>query len=341
MCYIFPVRAYKIGGTFSAPFQFKMSLTKVDSLNTANKIVGETAFFAKHETFHPRYGWLKKGFDAVAKRNDMFSLADSHILLGVGRNMASAIKYWCSAFKVISPVRTDEHRAVGYYPTEFGKLLLTNAGWDPWLENPASLWLLHWHLLKTPSRATAWHFVFNQSRKTEFTEQDLRSELARFCIQSNLSVADSSLHKDLLCILRMYAGQNDDESPKNFAGDDSLACPFVELNLIQQTNDSRYYQFRHGAKANLPPEVIVAAALDYAALLAPGQKTISTSNLLYQPGSPGLIFKLTESALCAAIEEVSRKHDVITLTDSAGLVQLSFDGDPHLLTQMILNDYYA
>lgn len=318
-----------------------MPLVEITGLKTANKIAGEIAFFAKHETFHPRNGWLKKGFDAAAKRSDIFSLADAHILLGVGRNMASAIKYWCSAFKVIIPVQTDEHRAVGYCPTEFGNLLLADAGWDPWLENPASLWLLHWHLLKTPCRATAWHFVFNQSRKAEFTEQDLRAELTQFCRQSNFSVADSSLHKDLLCILRMYAGQNDDESAKNFSGEESLACPFVELDLIQPTNDSRYYQFRHGAKANLPPEVIVAAALDFADALAPGQKTVSTSNLLYQPGSPGLIFKLTESSLCAAVEEVSRKHNEITLTDSAGLVQLSFDGDPAELIRMILDDYYA
>lgn len=304
-------------------------------------IAEDTAFFAKHETFHPRFGWLKKGFDAVAEKSDIFSLADAHLLLGVGKNMASAIKYWCSAFKVVNPVRANESRSFKYYTTKFGELLLSNKGWDPWLENPASLWLLHWNLLKIPCRATAWYLVFNKSRKTEFTEQDLYSELEHFCNQLNINVAESSLHKDLLCILRMYAENKDGESPKNFAGEESLACPFVELGLIQQTNDSKYYQFRHGAKSNLPAEVIITAALDYAAATAPGQKTISTSSLLYQPGSPGVIFKLTESALCAAIEEVSDKNKKIMLTDSAGLVQMSFDGEPAKLTKKILDDYYA
>lgn len=318
-----------------------MSSTKLRSLNNATPVAENTAFFAKHETFHPRFGWIKKGFDAVSEKPHIFSLADSHILLGVGKNMASAIKYWCSAFKAIDSVKTDGLRSVEYHPTEFGKFLLADAGWDPWLENPASLWLLHWHLLKMPCRATAWFFVFNQSRKTEFTEQDLFSELENFCNQSNINVADSSLHKDLLCILRMYAGQSESESPKNSNGEESLVCPFVELGLIQQTNDSRYYQFRHGAKSNLPAEVIVAAVLDYVATTTPGQKTVSTSNLLFQPGSPGLIFKLTESALCAAIEEVNRINKRITLTDSAGLVQVSFDGDPVKLMKTILDNYYA
>ena len=57
--------------------------------------------FARHETFHPRYGWLRKGF--VAARNDpqIFLRKDAHISLGVGKNMARSIRYWCHAFKLL------------------------------------------------------------------------------------------------------------------------------------------------------------------------------------------------------------------------------------------------
>jgi len=326
-----------------------MSLIKVSSAKNASHLAGDTSFFAKHETFHPRFGWIKKGYDAVAEKTEIFSLADSHIMLGLGKNMAAAIKYWCSAFKVIEPAQAADGGGKllsgEYRTTEFGELLFDGeSGWDPWLENPASLWLLHWNLLKAPSQATAWHVVFNEFAKTEFTADDLHTELARFRNKSGLSVADSSLHKDLLCILRMYAtgGQNDEKAPKDFIGEESLACPFVELGLIQRTYDSRYYQFRLGSKPNLPPEIIVAAALDYVAkACAAGQRTISIANLLYSASCPGLVFKLTENALCAALEEVSRKNDKIFLTDSAGLVQFSFNGDPVELSRTILNDYYA
>ena len=55
--------------------------------------------FARHETFHPRYGWLKKGFD----KNEVFSKAKDRdrVVLGVGQNMVNAIRYWCLAFKIL------------------------------------------------------------------------------------------------------------------------------------------------------------------------------------------------------------------------------------------------
>jgi hypothetical protein len=98
--------------------------------------------FARHETFHPRFGWLKKGFDKASEDNSVFSKESAAVVLGVGKNMVKAIKYWCIAFKVV-----DETRNYGKFihnPTEFAQKLLGEGGWDPFLENPSSLWLLHW-----------------------------------------------------------------------------------------------------------------------------------------------------------------------------------------------------
>lgn len=319
-----------------------MSLLTVKNENRENVSVSNNVFFAKHETFHPRSGWLKKGFDAVIGNPDIFSLPDAHILLGVGKNMANAIKYWCLAFKLILPinesVKTPSNRL---HPSEFGNLLLKNDGWDPWLEDSASLWLLHWNLLKLPSQATAWHFMFNEFRKMEFNSDDMIAELIRFRDQFGLTVAESSLRKDALCILRMYSSQEIDHRGKRFTGEDTLECPFVDLGLIQRSGDTQFHQFRYGSKSNLPPEIIVASCLDFVGEIAPGQKTLSIANLLYTVSSPGLVFKLTEGALCRAIETVSLINSGISLTDSAGLLQFSFDGEPDLLAKMILENYYA
>lgn len=94
--------------------------------------------FARHETFHPRFGWLKKGFDWAQRDSGIFLRDDAPVRLGVGKNMVRSIRYWCSAFKVLE----DD------IPSEFGKKLLAEDGWDEFLEDPASLWLLHWNLLK-------------------------------------------------------------------------------------------------------------------------------------------------------------------------------------------------
>ncbi|HEY9663495.1 MAG TPA: DUF4007 family protein, partial [Allocoleopsis sp.] len=57
--------------------------------------------FARHETFHPRFGWLKKGFNHASKDPEVFLREDSPIRLGVGKNMVRSIRYWCSAFKLL------------------------------------------------------------------------------------------------------------------------------------------------------------------------------------------------------------------------------------------------
>ncbi|NES24718.1 MAG: DUF4007 family protein [Symploca sp. SIO3E6] len=282
--------------------------------------------FARHETFHPRFGWLKKGFDAVQKEPKVFLQEDAPVRLGVGKNMVRSIRYWCSAFKVL---KNDS-------PTEFGKKLLADGGWDEFLENPASLWLLHWHLLKPTCEATAWYFTFQVFRQVEFSATDLQQALCQYRDSLGSRIVDSSLQKDISCILRMYIEQG----VKTGASEDSIDCPFTELGIIQTIGNSKHYAFQIGSKANLPPEVIVAACLEFTASKGK-QKTISISTLTFDIGSPGLAFKLNEGAIYDAIEQVERDWDDIRLSDSAGLIQFSFTRDANELAQDILDKYYS
>ena len=283
--------------------------------------------FARHETFHPRFGWLKKGFDRAAQDSDVFLAEDAPVRLGVGKNMVRSIRYWCNAFDLLE----DDQ------PTEFGTDLLSEHGWDPYLEDPASLWLLHWQLLQPPCYATAWDFTFNQFNRAEFTYEDLFYALCEYRDREATRIADSSIKKDVSCILRMYAGQN----AKASVSEDSLDCPFTDLRLIQTAGDSRHYAFRVGPKQNLPAEMIVYAALIFAHQTYPTARTIPIANLLYDRGSPGLIFRLNEGAICDAIEQVSHIFRELSIADAAGKMQLSFKTDDvEDLALDILKDYY-
>ncbi|MCM1982006.1 DUF4007 family protein [Lyngbya confervoides] len=282
--------------------------------------------FARHETFHPRFGWLKKGFDRASKDPTIFLCKDAPVRLGVGKNMVRSIRYWCGAFKLLE---NDQ-------PTDFGQQLLGWDGWDPYLEDPASLWLLHWKLLEPACLATAWHFVFNYFQQNEFTVEDLFYRLSEFLDQASIKIADSSLKKDINCLLRMYVTQD----ARSSVSEDSLDSPFVDLGLISSAGDSKHFAFRLGNKPSLPAEVIVHACLCYSALHSKTTKSIPVSRLLYEVGSPGMIFKLTESSICGAIESVSKSNLNVGIEDSAGLLQFSFDRDPVKLSTEILNDYY-
>ncbi len=293
--------------------------------------------FARHETFPPRFGWLKKGFTAVNEDPEIFQRDDAHIQLGVGKNMATAIRYWCNACKVIAPTPAQERGSRAHVVTDFGRRLLADDGWDPYLENPASLWLLHWQLLKSPCLATAWLFAFDEFRRAEFAAEDLSHELTEFRDRLGLNVSDSSLDKDVSCLLRMYVAQ----PQKKQLSEETIDCPFAELGLLQRAGDVRRYTFRVGAKNNLSAAVIVATALEYTASRALGQQSISIASLTYHSGSPGLAFKLTGSDISSAIEEISRRPGGVQLADSAGLAQMSFQTEPLKLARQILHHYYT
>ncbi len=307
----------------------QLILNSVNSYNPGGKT---NPVFARHETFHIRFGWLKKGFDAASQDPEIFLKEDAPVRLGVGKNMVRSIRYWCLAFKVL------EERATlrGVHPTEFGQQLLSDGGWDEFLESPASLWLLHWNLLKPTCLATAWHFFFNSFRPIEFSTDDIHAALSDYRNDFSTKIADSSLKKDLNCIVRMYVEQE----AKATANEDSLDCPFTALGILQTAGEANRFTFRIGAKSTLAPEIIVAACLEFAAWAGASQRTIALSRLAFDLDSPGLVFKLTENAIATAIEEVARSWSTIQLRETAGLIQLSYNQEPGDLAAQVLNRYY-
>ena len=93
--------------------------------------------FSGHESFQCRQLWLKKGYDYL-KSGKSFNDEDSVVLLGVGKNMVSSIRYWMKAFNHIT---ADDQL------TQFANKLLADKGYDPYLEDEGSLWLLHYQLV--------------------------------------------------------------------------------------------------------------------------------------------------------------------------------------------------
>ncbi|HHC25322.1 MAG TPA: DUF4007 family protein, partial [Desulfobacterales bacterium] len=140
-----------------------------------------SGFFARHETFCPRYGWLKKGFDGVLSDSDIFDTQDAIEKLGVGKNMVRAIRFWGVAFKIIEARQESTRQRLSgpMRGTRFGKKLLSDKnGWDPFLEDPGTLWLLHWNLFVPPIAATAWSYAINLKNLGLFSLQDLGRALS-------------------------------------------------------------------------------------------------------------------------------------------------------------------
>ena len=291
------------------------------------------AIFARHETFHPRHGWLKKGYDAALADPSVFTRDDAAVVLGVGKNMVRAIRYWCLAFKVL------ESHAGQTFPTEFGNTLLGPGGWDPFLEDVASLWLLHESLLSSPSLATAWEYAFFAFAKQEFTLDELVSGLDEYAEREfpNSRTVPASFRKDASCILRMYAGK----PARGMPSEESIQCPFVDLGLITAGSTPDRSVFVFGDKPGLPASIIAAACLQFAHRTGGTARTVSFSRLLRERGSPGMSLKLTEAALYDALEDVADRGAEIGISDAGGVVQLTYGAAPQVTARQLLEDYYS
>ena len=297
--------------------------------------------FARHETFHPRYGWFRKAYTFVAEDPRIFSREDAPVQVGVGKNMVRAIRFWGLASKLIEEApRSPDRRTPDLAPTPLGRALFGDSGWDPYMEDPGTLWLLHWLLLAPPSRLPVWWFAFNEFHAVEFTEGDLESAIK---VQLEV-VADwanphpSSVSKDISALLRTYAPA---ERTGRTGIDDNLDCPLRELKLIGRSTATDRYRFTLGAKPSLPSAILAYATLDYIVHTDILGSTVTLNRFVREPGAPGKAFKLTEGEFLAVLEPIVDEMDTLSLVVTTGAVQLSWSGDPKEIAAGILNDYYG
>lgn len=250
--------------------------------------------FTGHQTFAMRAGWLKKGLDAIADDPQFFARDDALVELGVGKNMVSAIRHWLLA--------TDMARASGrdIAATPLGLALLRDDGFDPYLEDPATLWLLHWHLCGPGSSCFTWAWAFNFLREWEWTREKLVEGLAVAAARSGKAPSGETLKRDADVFLGTYAlsesaGQNTE---------DGLDCPLRELGLITPTFE-HHFRFAVGPKPPLAPSVFAYALARFWNWKSPHGTTISAREIAHAEGSPGAVFKLDEDSILAYLDELA------------------------------------
>jgi hypothetical protein len=297
-----------------------------------------TPTFANHQTFHPRFGWIKKGYDAAAADPNIFNESSAPVELGVGKNMVEAIRFWAFATKVIARRQhPDRPRISVYTPTHIGRALLDNRfGFDPYLEDPATLWILHWQAVSERTVLPVWRLVFNDFGALEFTDD----ELLQYCVDEIAATTwsqpkKSSVQKDVDCLLRMYSRR---ETQGRQILDDLLDSPFRELGLIRPSpgRTKNAYRIVRGSKPTLPAAAITYACLDYLARGVDGSRTVSLTRLATDPGSPGRIMKLTEQDIAEAIEESAAVVTHLNLARPAGSRQLTIDANPSVVALELL-----
>jgi|SRR5579883_2739089 len=188
--------------------------------------------FSGHETFPCRYAWLPKAYAAIT--TDPFAFADEEqamIRLGVGKNMVRAIRFWMQAALVAEPNQDG-----GYQITPFGKVVLgRRGGFDPFLEDIRTLWLVHWHISTHVEEALfAWDYLLNSWPHPELTRSTALAAFRKEAARQERPVSDVTLAQHFEIFLHTYVPTR---SRKNDIQEDNLDCPLVELELIQQIGE--------------------------------------------------------------------------------------------------------
>lgn len=298
------------------------------------RVQGAISGASRHETFTPRYGWLKKGYDRCCSNPHVFNDDNAIEQLGVGKNMVRSMRFWCLLFRLLE----DAGEPGCLKPTGFGKLLLdTDIGWDPYLEDPASLWLLHWQIFLPPYAAVSWLIAFGDIGLSTFDLRELSSAIISKAKESDSirNIAESSYEKDASCILRMYCP---DENDKN-----EIRSPFSDLSLIIPAKDVEGHRYRFAAnnKRNLPDLIFLAAVFSYAAQWYSEQRSLSLQQISYGMNSPGVAFKLSETECGSRIERVFRSLPGVGFVDNNGLRQLQYSRPAENLYKECLDNYYG
>ncbi len=265
----------------------------------------------RHGSFQLKYSWLTKGIMAIQESegksniSNIFTSDDATINLGVGKNMVSSIRYWLAATNVISNNKI----------TNLGLVLFDkHTGFDPYLEDDASLWLLHIELAKNKKLATSIYWLFNHFHKNEFTAEEAGNAFYDYALKNNWRISEKTLKMDIQVILRMYAPHKS----KKTQIEDMLESPLSLLGLLDYFDDK--YHFSFSSKKDIPIEIIAYAINT----IFSNKSIVPVKDLMYDDKlSLGAILKITEDSLTTYLENLANKYpNEYSLIEDAGIFQL-------------------
>ncbi|TFV94500.1 DUF4007 family protein [Algoriphagus kandeliae] len=277
--------------------------------------------FSGHDSFPCRNFWLKKGFDFVLSGKS-FSDDDAVVQLGVGKNMVGAIRYWMKAFGII-----DEDQRI----TNLGYFIFSNTdGVDPYLEDDATLWLLHYHLVKT-GHASTYSLIFNYLRKEriEFTKQNFIQFIQREIGGQN----ENTLNSDFNVFSRMYVRN----TARSKDREDNLSELLNELNLVDSYRSEKleYYIIENQERGEIPDELILYAILDKGGF----DMSVNFKSIESDFNSVGNIFAISRHGLFMKIQNLVEKNDYLVFNDQAGIKELQFKWKPNNPFEVLKNYY--
>jgi hypothetical protein len=202
------------------------------------------------------------------------------------------------------------------------------------LEDEASLWLLHYQLVKN-GFASIYSIIFNEFRKEKlFFNKETFVNYVKRIGESNpdLNFNENTISKDFIVFANLYKSDSESKDVE-----DSFSGILSEIELLKTTGKGKSDQFfiENSERDNLPEAIVLYSILDNQNY----GNSISLNSLEFDLNSPGSIFALNRSGLMNKISDIVDDFKDITFTDQAGIKELQFKKKADAYT--ILDKYYG
>lgn len=288
--------------------------------------------FSGHDTFHCREQWLLKGIQLIDNQKDDSAFRSENAIyqLGVGKNMVRSIHYWLRSFSLIND--KDEF-------TDYSKFLFLNEKYDPFLENPSSLYILQ-YLLASKEYASIYSLLFKEFFKDkaslEFSEVQIINFIKRILFQEGVKkFTEKTIKTDFKVFIRSYVPPK-----KNLKTiEDDFSAPLLSLKLIIATgklNDINQpiYKINRGVRKDLSEFVFAYCVVDF----FQDQNAIDFTDIFYFLGT---ILGLNNEGLEEIIERLCSADSRFIFKSDAGVKQLQLKQHDQKIKDELLEKIYA
>lgn len=291
-------------------------------MNATNKAKGVKYTFSGHESFPCKSLWLKKGYDFVVAGND-FNSPEAVIGLGVGKNMVASIRFWLKAFGI---TENDKITWLGDYLFDESK------GKDKYLEDIATLWLLHFNLVFS-EEATLYKMFFCgvQRERTHFDREQVLTFVKLRMVEDNKMTLfnANTVKKDIAVLLQNYT------LPRKAQSNEDFSSLLIDLDLVHQSSESKGYYFNVDGKRKVTKEIFLYGLLKMKE--QEGDNTISFDTI---QENVGLVFCMQDFETIEMLKQLASDYSqYFTYSDVAGIKQVQFTKD--LDVKQVLDDYYG
>lgn len=297
-------------------------------------------YFAKHQTFHIRDGWLHKGMKAVMDEPTIFLAEEAPELLGLGKNMVEALRFWMQATGLTKEDFEGGRKAQTLTP--LGQHILAS---DPYQELDGTLWLIHHQLVSSRDFATSWYWFFNHYVPTRFEAEDFIDHLDQWInIQDDVDkqYSHNTLRRDFDCLVRTYLKSDRETSPE-----DLMESPLASLGLLSVFSERderthkkfKVYRFEQGDPKTISPLVLLYVLLSSQEQMREHNQQVPIQIALREAKNVGRTFNIGITTLETVLSELADLFPEwrVLLTRTSGLDQMTL---PKVSADRVLETYY-